>query len=260
MHRSHSYPLFIALTVAVATPGLATGEESSATLYGGYNIANNGFADRWVMGSFANFYMGSTGFHSDIVYVNREQNAAFAALGLSQALSDRTRIRFMAGSSTHNADIFPSLFLQGSAELKPSDGLILNPSVTYRLYRKGGSEVAPAVQLARYFKIPGDGGGYYVAQGDVGLSFNSSHRAGWTAGAGLSTVRKSGLTLGAGARLGHMAYDGGTGTGVRSTFGNGNATVGYRFGKGQEIFVRGDVTRSKFYTVAGAMVGYKVPL
>ena len=234
--------------------------ESSGTIYSGLFGATNGYSDRWVIGSYANLYRGGTGLHSDLVYVNREDNAFFGAFGLSHAISELTRAKIMVGSSTSNRNILPNAFVQGSLQIKPSEGLIVTPALTYRHYRSGGREVAPSVQLARYFDLRGDAGGYYVAQADGGLSFNNSGRRGWTAGAGLTTVRNSGLSLGVAARTGYSAYDSAMGFGVTSRNYGGSATVGYRLGRGYELFVRGDVTKSRFYTVSGAIVGLKFPL
>jgi hypothetical protein len=263
--------LFAALALVAASPGSAAigpkapGEkdralESSSTIYSGLFRANNGYHDRWVIGSYANLSRGGTGFHSDIVYVNREDNAFFGAFGLSHAITERTRAKIMVGSSTSNRNILPNAFVQGSLQIKPSEGLIVTPALTYRHYRSGGREVAPAVQLARYFDLKGDAGGYYVAQADGGLSFNNSGRGGWSAGAGLTTVRNSGLSFGLAARAGYSAYDNAMGFGVTSRNYGGSATVGYRLGRGYEVFVRGDVSKSRFYTVSGAIVGLKFPL
>ena len=253
--------LFLAAAaVVVASPTLAAGEDSSATIYSGYYGADNGFADRWVVGNFTNLYLGNTGFHTDVVYVNREQNALFTAAGLSQALNGKVRVKFMAGTSTSNRSILPSLYLQGSVEFKPAAGLIVTPAVTYRRYRFGGREISPSVQLARYFNLKGDQGGYYVLQADSSLSFNNSRKTGWSAGAGLTTVRKSGLTLGVAGHGGYSAYDSDLGVGVSSRYYGGTLTVGYRFKGGHELFVRGDVTHSQAYTVSGAILGFKFPI
>jgi hypothetical protein len=252
-------PAFAA-AVQTGTPPAKDGLESSATLYGGAFGASNGVANRWVIGSYANLYREGTGFHSDVVYVNREDNAFFGAFGLSRPIGQRTRARIMVGSSTINRDILPNRFVQASLMFKPSKGLVITPALTYRHYRNGGRELAPGAQLARYFDIKGDTGGYYVAQADGGLSFNNSGRRGWTAGAGLTTVRKSGLTLGLAARTGYSAYESEMGFGVTSRNYGGAATVGYRLGRGYEMFVRGDVTKTRSFTVSGAIVGLKIPL
>jgi hypothetical protein len=263
--------LFAALTLTLVGPAAAANPrlipakpsdalESSATLYSGLFKASDGYSDRWVVGSYANVYRGDFGLHSDVVYVNREVNAFFGAFGLSHALGQSTRGRIMVGSSTSNRNILPNAYLSGSLEIKPSAGLVVTPSLTYRHYRSGGRELAPAVQLARYFDMPSDSGGYYVLQADGGLSFNDSGRAGWTAGAGLTTVRKSGLSFGIAGRTGYSAYDSAYGYGVTSRNYGGSVTAGYRIGPGYELFVRGDATRSRHYTVAGALVGVKIPL
>jgi hypothetical protein len=248
------------LALAAASPALAAGEKSTATLYGGYYAADNGYEDRMVIGSFVDLYQGANGFHLDSAYVNREQNAAFGAVGYSRQLGDKVRAKVMVGTSTDNDNILPELFLSGSLQFKPANGLIVIPSVTHRQYRTGGKETAPAVQVAKYFNISGDKGGYYVAQADGGLSFNSSEDTGWSLGAGLTSVRKSGLTFGASARVGYMSYDSVLGTGVRSDIYGVSASIGHRVGKGAEVYLRGDVSKTDFFTVSGAMIGLKFAL
>lgn len=248
------------LLALVATPALAAPDISTATLYSGYYSASRGYTDRFVVGAYGDLYNGAMGIHFDLAHVDREQNASFGAAGLSYALNDQAKVKVMAGSSTGNGTILPSLFLLGSLQLKPAPGWIVTPQVIYRRYRIGGREIAPSIATARYFDIPSDTGGYYVAQANVGLSFTNGGNTGWAAGAGLTTIRKSGLSLGANLTAGHMAYDSIFGTGVRSSFYGGGATIGHRIGGGNELYVRADVSHTKFYTVSGAMLGFKVKL
>ena len=92
--NSKSCLLFVTASISIAAPAAAAdnrlippkprdGLESSATLYSGLFKASDGFTDRWVIGSYANVYRGGTGLHSDVVYVNREDNAFFGAFGLA---------------------------------------------------------------------------------------------------------------------------------------------------------------------------------
>ncbi|MDQ3479290.1 MAG: hypothetical protein M3438_09050, partial [Pseudomonadota bacterium] len=111
------------------------------------------------------------------------------------------------------------------------------------------------VQIAHYFG--GNAAGYYIAQVDAGLSLTNTDNTGWSLGGGLTNVR---LRLGFAGRSGRMAYDSLLGSEIDSRFYGGGPNVGYRFLGGQEIFVRGDVTRNKFYTVTGAFIGFKTAL
>lgn len=248
------------LTLLAASPAFAAPEPSVATLYSGYYKADRGYTDRRVVGTFGDLYSGAAGIHFDLAYLDREQNAGFGAVGLSYALSDTARAKVMVGSSTDNDNILPSLFLLGSLQLKPADKWVVTPQIVYRRYRMGGKEIAPSVQAAHYFNLAGDAGGYYVAQADAGLSFTSGGNTGWSGGAGLTTIRNSGLSLGANVRGGHMAYDSIVGTGVRSNFWGVGGSVGQRLGKGHEVYLRGDYSHTKFYDVTGAMLGLKIKL
>lgn len=229
--------------------------ESQLTVYSGYYSASDGYADRFVAGGFYDHHSGGTGLHADVVYVNREENAAYGALGVSHRIDGLGRIKVMAGTSTDNFSILPELSLHVGLEANATKDLIVRPSVTYRRFRNDRSHVAPELQLAYYFG--GNADGYYVAQADGGLTLTDTNDTGWSLGGGLTNVRKDGLRLGFAARTGRMVYDSVLGTEVDSRFWGGGPSIGYRFAGGQEVFVRGDVTRNDFYTVAGAFVGFK---
>ncbi|MBA3526953.1 MAG: hypothetical protein H0T82_08555 [Sphingomonas sp.] len=280
MHRITTFLILAAAAVAAspaaandgAQPRATTGDptatlrplppvprpESQVTLYSGYYSASDGFTDRFFAGGFLDRYFGSTGVHADVVYVNREENAAYGALGLSQRINGLGRLKLMAGTSTGNRSILPKLSLHAGLELSLTKDTIVRPSVTYRRFRNDRSHIAPEVQIAHYFG--GNAAGYYVAQVDAGLSLTNTDNTGWSLGGGLTNVRKDGLRLGLAGRSGRMAYDSLLGSEIDSRFYGGGPNVGYRFLGGQEIFVRGDVTRNKFYTVTGAFIGFKTAL
>lgn len=232
--------------------------ESHLTLYSGYFGVDSGFSNRFVTGSFVDLYPGETGLHADMVYVDREENAAYGAFGLSHRIAGFGRLKLMVGTSTGDQNILPDLSLQADLEFKPAEGLIVRPSVTYRHFRRGGSQIEPSAQLAYYFG--GGSGGYLVAQADGGLTFTDTGKTGWSVSGGLTSVRSSGLRVGFSARTGYMAYDTLFGAEVRSNFWGGGPNIGYRFRSGHELFVRGDFTRNDHYSVTGALVGFKLPL
>lgn len=252
--------LFAIVLFGLASPALAATDPSTATLYSGYYHASKGYAPRAVVGSFGDLYSGSTGIHFDLAYLDREQKAGFGAAGLSFDLGQGSRLKMMAGSSTANDNILPSLFLMSSLQFKPRDKWVVTPQLVYRRYRSGGSEIAPSIQAAHYFNMGDAKRGYFVAQGDAGLSFTTGRNTGWSAGAGLTSVRANGLTFGANVRAGYMAYDSIIGSDVRSSFYGGGATIGHRLSSRYDLYVRGDVTHTRFYTVSGAMLGLKVKL
>lgn len=261
-----TFALAAAALAAASSPAAAqnSGEESATTTYAGYYHVDRGYEDRTVVGNFTNLYVGDLGIHTDVAYVDREENGVFGAGGLSYALNDSVRVKAMAGTSRGDVNILPELFLTGSVQLKPAKGWVVTPDVTYRKYRNGGKEISPGVQVAKYFNVAGDTGGYYVAQADGNLSFvDGTDKTGWSAGAGITFVRNSGWNLGLNTRYGYMAYDTVTGTGVlpvRSKVLGLGASVGYRVTKSTEVFVRGNISDTKFYTVSGAMLGVKFGL
>jgi hypothetical protein len=252
---------------AVASPAAAqrAGEESTTTTYVGYYGVDEGYDDRLVVGNFTNLYSGAFGVHTDFAHVRREQNGTFGAAGLSYALGEKVRVKAMAGTSDNDGrDILPELYLSGSAALTVSKGLIVTPDVTFRRYRNGGREISPGVAVAKYFNLAGDTGGYYVAQGDASVSFiKDTDERGYQVGGAISTVRKSGITVGLNFNGGKMAYDTITGLGrlpVRSNTLGGGASLGYRFAPKSEIFVRGNVSANDYFWVHGGMLGLKFGL
>lgn len=246
--------------LVVDDPFLEPAPESHATLYTGFLGVDSGFTDRFVVGSFVDLYPGDTGFHADLVYVNREENGAYGAFGLSRRIAGFGRLKLMVGTSTGSQNILPDLSLHAGMEFKPARGLIARPSVTYRHFRHGGSHVEPSVQLAYYFGGGGGTGGYFVAQTDGGLTFTNGGETGWSLSGGLTSVRSNGLRLGFAARAGYMAYDTFLGGEVRSHFWGGGPNIGYRFLSGHELFVRGEFTRNEHFSVTGALIGFKTPL
>lgn len=245
------------LSELINEPHLAGVPESHITTYGGFYSASNGYADRYVVGSFIDWQLGATGLHADLLYVDREQNAAYAAVGASQMIEGFGRIKVMVGTSTGQQNILPDRYASLGMEIQPVSGLILRPGIAYRHFRSGASQVSPSLQVAEYF---GGGGGYFVAQGDAAMFITNSGRTGWSLAGGLTHVEPNGLRLGIAVRRGYMAYDSVIGTEVHSKFYGGGPNIGYRFAGGHEIFVRSDVTKTRFYTVTGAVVGYKLPL
>ena len=232
--------------------------ESHVTTYGGFYNANKGYADRYIAGSFIDLQLGSTGLHADVFYGDREQNAAYGAFGVSQMIEGFGRVKVMAGTSSHNQDIVPKLFLSAGFELQPGSQWIVRPAVAYRKFRNNRSQINPSLQVARYFG--GDSGGYFVAQADGSLSFNNVGNTGWSVGGGLTRVSTSGWRFGGALHRGYMTYDAISGTNVHSYTYGGGPNIGYRFSGGQEIFFRSDVTKTRFYTVSGAVVGFKLAL
>jgi hypothetical protein len=111
---------------------------------GGAYAVDNGYSDRAFMGLQGSLYDDSGfGVHMDAVHVQREEEAAFVAAGLSYAVTPGTRLKLMAGTSTDNLEIQPELYLNGSAtfDLGPQAGLVITPEVIYRQYRSGTEEV-----------------------------------------------------------------------------------------------------------------------
>lgn len=254
-----------AAAAALAIPAAAQAQQergdaqrSNASIYLGYANVDEGFDDRVYAGAFVNAYSGDIGVHGDVVLVEREESAAFGSVGVSFSIAEGVRPRLTAGTSTDNDSILPELFLSAALEVRPAQGWIVTPSLSYRDFRSGGEELAPSVEVARYFNIAGDSGGYYVAQLRGRVSFNSSDEDGYSISGGLQTVRSNGLSFGATVEFGKITYDSVVGIGVRTDLFAVRPNVGYRFSDRHEIFLRGEYADTDFYTVSGLLVGLKL--
>ena len=232
--------------------------ESHLTTYAGYYHASDGYADRYIGGAFMDSQLGTTGLHADILYVDREENAAYGAFGLSQLIEGFGRVKLMAGTSTHKQNIVPKLFLSAGIEVHPATQVIVRSAVAYRKFDHGRSQINPSLQFARYFG--GDAVGYFVAQADGSLFINNTGKTGWSVGGGVTHVRTNGWRFGAALHRGYMTYDAVTGTNIHSYTYGGGPNIGFRFSGGKEVFFRSDLTRTRFYTVSGAIVGFKLAL
>ncbi len=236
-------------------------ERANATFYGGGLALNKGFTNRYFGGVFANQYVDGLGIHLDVNDVAREQNAAFAALGISWQVAPGIRPKVMLGSSTNNSDIAPETYASAQVQIRPTSDTrtIITPSVTYERFRNGGSETTPGVDAVYYFSIPSDMNGYYVLQAGANVGFNNTHSDSWTVGGGLQTVRANGLSFGAYADGGHMVYNAILGVpGEQTDFYSIRPSIGFRFTPEYEVFVRGEYTHTGFYDATGGILGFKI--
>lgn len=251
----------VSLTASLVCGPSFAQEQSSVTTYAGASAVSDGFADRSYVGSFVNIYDGDLGVHGDFLAVNREENALYGAIGMSWTATDRLRPRLMIGTSSNNSNILPEFSAAVSLQFAPGErsGWILTPAASYRSYRNGGEETRLSFEAAKYFTLPNDTGGYYVAQAKLGASRTDSGAEGYTFGGGIQTIRKSGLAYGINFEAGRVIYDSFDGIGAENNYHAVRPTLGFRFDD-REIFVRGEFVDTQFYSLVGAMVGFKVQL
>ena len=247
---------------AFAQASLSLAENrSNLTVYGGGLSVNRGFADRVYGGLFYNQYFGDLGVHADMVDVSREQNSAFAAVGMSWQAGPDVRPKIMIGTSTENPDIHPDIYVSLQAQVRPSQDqrTIVTPSLTYEHFRNGGVQTTPGVDAVYYFSLPADQDGYYVMQAGANVGFlNHTSENSYTVGAGLQTVRSNGVSFGAYVDGGRMVYNPLIGNGLATTFYTIQPALGLRLDPTREIFFRGEYTHTGFYNLAGGIVGYKL--
>jgi hypothetical protein len=247
---------------APATPPLA--QQSVVSIFTSNFAVNNGYSNRFAVGGFADIYSGRVGMHADITTVQREEDGTYGALGLSYQLSDAVRPQFAIGTSTKNDSILPQLFLNASVKITPGTGWVVTPGLTYRDYGPGrliGTRrdyYQASVAVSRYFNMPSDTGGYWVAQADGALASRTVGTSPWSLALGLQTVRNNGWRFGVSGGSGFMAWDPQTGASdVVSHMWNIGGSIGYRFHGPTEVFARVSHAHNDFYDADGGLIGLR---
>ena len=257
------------ITVAIALASLCVGAaasaqtptstQSSAMAYVGFSSPTNGYENRYFEGIMIDKYVDDRlGIHFDAAAVQREQDGVYAAIGASYRITDGVRVKGMFGGSTDNRNILPEYYGYGQVQIQ-SGKSVFTPSLAYRHFRTGMTEYQPAADVAHYFSIPGDSGGYYTLQARAAYAIHPGKNAP-SFGAGITTTRKSGLSLGIYAEGGRLAYanlvDIGA-PGVDSPFWSVRPSIGYRLTPRIEIVARAEYSRNDFFSTRGAMLGLK---
>lgn len=260
------------ITVAIALAALCagtaasaqstTGTQSQAMAYVGFSSPTNGYEDRYFEGVMVDKYVDDKlGIHFDAAAVQREQDGVYAAIGASYKVASGVRVKGMFGGSTDNRNILPQYYGYGQVQIQ-SGKSIVTPSLAYRHFRTGMSEYQPAADVAHYFSISGDRGGYYALQARAAYAIHPGKNAP-SFGAGITAVRNSGLSLGVYAEGGRLAYanlvDIGA-PGVDSPFWSVRPSVGYRISQRVEIVARAEYSRNDFFSTHGVLIGIKTRL
>ncbi len=246
--------------MTVGAPAFAA-EKSTVLVYAGILSLDREQDKRVYQGSFADIHSGRLGLHTDVVHVAREEDAAYFAGGVSYALTPTVRPKLMIGSSTSNRAILPDAYAALSIELKPGEhsGWVITPGVTYRHYRIGVTETTGTLALAKYFDVPWDRGGYYVAQGAVATTFGGS-RMNVALTGGLQTVRKSGFAAGFVVEGGALVRDPIAGTVNGGRYFAIRPNLSFPVAKGIDLIARGEYSETSLYTATGVTTGFKVGL
>jgi hypothetical protein len=253
----------LAAAALSATPAQAESREQSYVLSYAGLLDIIGSDTRVYAGGMADIYTDrGLGFHGDIVTVDREEDATYFAGGLSYAINDHIRPKFMIGTSTNNQAVLPDLFLQGSVRIKPGDnsGWVITPGVAYRHYRDGKHETVGSVQVAKYFSIPGDSNGYYVAQAGAETTIEASNPARFAATAGFSTVRKSGVIIGIAGEAGTLFRDPIAGNNFRGRFFAIRPSLELPLFPKFSVITRGEYIDTQLFNAVGGSAGFRVKL
>ena len=248
----------------IAAPALAHSNapklKYEVQVYAGALSLTDGYKDRKFAGAFVDFYSGDLGIHGDVIAVDREERATFAALGLSLPVSPHIRPKFMIGTSTANRAVLPEFFGMFEVQIKPGNdsGCIITPAVAYRSYRNSTHETRGSLALTKYFTVQWDHGGYYAAQGVVTIADNGTNRVRGSVVAGLQTVRKSGFSFGINGEVGGIASDPQIQNRIIGTYYSIRPNAAFPlFGPNGKLLLRGEYSDTDAYQAIGGTAGLK---
>lgn len=262
-----SIPVAVSAQDAPVTRSRAVPPDSTVMVYAGTTAPTNGYPERTYGGVMADVYTESgIGIHADLAAVTREDDAAYASIGLSYTIEPGVRPRITVGTSTNTRNIFPQVYVAGQVRIEADKSTIVTPAFAWRSYRTGVNEYTPSLDVAHYFTIDGDSGGYYAVQGRGSVSFIDRADTGYSIGGGVLAARKSGVTAGVYGEYGHLSYSGIYGMagtlapGLKSDFWSIRPSLGTRLGANNEIFVRGEYSHNKAFDTRGVFAGFKTKI
>lgn len=263
----NKYALATILSIAISLPALADeAPQSNVMVYGGYSHPTDGFSDRTYTGFFYNQYLeNGLGVHVEGTYVDREEDGALGVIGMSAPLGDGVRAKVAVGASTDVRSILPEFVVRAELPVKLGS-TVITPEYSYREYRTGINDNHIALNVARYFNIAGDTGGYYVVQGRVAHSIVNEFKNTTSGNLGLSTVRNNGIQVGISGEYGQLAHSTiieGVGIiepGVESDFFAIRPSVSLPLSQRVDFVARGEFSHNDFYESTGVMLGIKFKL
>jgi hypothetical protein len=225
----------------------------------GHYHVSNGFSDRTFATAWGNtWFAGGLGLHAESHYMDREEEAAFFAAGVSYN-SPSFSLRGTLGTSSDNLNILPDLYgrLEASFRSSPETGWVLIPALTRREYPNGADETELQGQLLKYLPVGQT----------TSLIFQALVRGTWvspgdhfvtTFGGGITYADYRKFSLGLAVEGGRAAYD--------ATFGIGSIDEAYIAVRPSlsiyltdkiEFVAQGEFSERESYNVMGAHVGLK---
>jgi YaiO family outer membrane protein len=261
------YILASILALAISSPVLADeAPQSDVMVYGGYSHPTEGFSDRAYAGFFYNQYLeNGLGVHLDGTYVDREEDGALGVIGMSAPLGVGVRAKVAVGASTDVNSILPKFVVRAELPVKLGS-TVITPEYSYREYRTDITDHNIALNVARYFNIVADAGGYYVAQGRVAHSIVNEFKNTTSGSIGLTAVRKNGIQVGISGEYGELAYStivegvGIIAPGVESDFFAIRPSLSVPLSQRVDFVARGEFSHNDFYESTGVMLGIKLKL
>jgi hypothetical protein len=250
-----------ALAAVAASPAQAESKEQSYVLAYAGMLDIIGGDTRVYAGGMADMFIDrGIGLHADVVTVDREEDATYFGGGLSFAVNEHIRPKFMIGTSTGNRAVLPDLFLQGTVRIKPghNSGWVITPGISYRHFRDGQHETIGSLQVAKYFSAAFDPNGYYVAQLGAETTIEASNPARVSFNGGISTVRKSGVIFGVSGEAGTLFRDPIATTNFRGRFFAIRPNLEVPLFDKFSLTTRGEYVNTQLYNALGGSAGVKV--
>lgn len=243
----------VSLTALIAGPALA--QDGTASLTFGYLNVDSGLSDRgYVSLSGQTSVAPTTRLHFDFSRQEREEDATYGALGLSQAYG-ATTAKVMIGTSTTNNAILPELFLEGSLrhDYGPEVGIVAGALAQYSKYRNGVETTRVGAEMVRFY-APNEAGGYFVSQLNGFLTqSNPGSNQGWEIGGALTYVTGGAWSFGTTASFGNSAYDVAAAN-VNNRFTSVRPFATYQINENVGVVLRGEYTDTQLYKVQGGSV------
>jgi YaiO family outer membrane protein len=247
-------------SIGAAVPVHADGPIRSDlfTVFGHYHVTN-GFSDRtfattWGNAQFAN----GLGVHAEAHYVNREEEAAFFAAGVSHNTQSFS-IRAMAGTSTDNFNILPEVSgrLEATFRSPPETGWVFAPALAYREYPNHAHETEWEGQILKYVPLGKA----------TSLIFQGLARTTWihpgdhfvaTFGGGVTYAEYRKFSVGVTAEAGRTAYDATLGIGsINEPYVAVRPAVGVYLTDKIELVAQGEFVDRPSYQIWGGHLGLK---
>ncbi len=243
--------------LSLALPALAENHSGRANLTFGYLNVDNGLQDRRTTAlTGAVSISDDTEIVYDIARQDREENATYAAAGLSRKFGVTTgRVTF--GTSTTNTGILPEFFVEGVLTIDngPEAGTLLTILASHSKFRNGSDVTRIGGETVKYYD-PNENGGFVITQANAFVSgANPGGNTGWEIGGAITYVSGQSWTVGLSGSVGDSAYEASTTTTVKNRFWTVRPFLTYDLGNSSTLVMRGEYVKSDLFNIQGGSIG-----